>query len=68
MKSTIALVILAMLISGCTTARVVSDCPELPPPPAAAVAALQSAGDPAVDDWAVDLIKHYDKLDVCLGR
>ena len=68
MKSLIALSILTMLMAGCTTARVTSDCPDLPPPPRAAVDALQSAGDPAVDQWAVALERHYQMLDVCLGR
>lgn len=57
-----------MLMTGCTTARVVGSCPDLPPPPPAAVRALEQANDPAVDQWAVDLANHYDKLDACLGR
>lgn len=68
MKSTLALGILMTLMTGCTSVRVTSDCPDLPPPPRAAVVALQNANDPAVDQWAVDLANHYDKLDVCLGR
>lgn len=62
-----ALAILLTLTAGCTTGRVTSDCPDLPPPPRAAVTALGAANDPVVDQWAVDLAKHYDKLDVCLG-
>lgn len=57
-----------MLMTGCETVRVVGSCPSLPPPPEAAVAALRSADDPAVDRWAVELANHYDKLDACLGR
>lgn len=57
-----------MLLGACTTVRVTGSCPDLPPPPRAAVVALQKAKDPAVDQWAVDLANHYDKLDVCRGR
>lgn len=43
-------------------------CPPLPPPPVAAVDALQAAGNSAVDAWVIALDRHYDKLAVCLGN
>src|SRR5690606_26349298 len=60
----------AMLcLSACASVpKVAGSCPALPPPPAAAVDALQSANDSAVDAWAVALDRHYDKLDACRGR
>jgi hypothetical protein len=61
-------VILATLTSGCTSVRAIGSCPDLPPPPEAAVIALQTADNPVVDEWAIDLANHYDKLDVCRGR
>src|SRR5690625_4706971 len=59
--------ILAVLMSGCSIVRVTSDCPDLPPPPVAAIEALQSTDDPTVDNWAVALERHHQMLDVCLG-
>lgn len=63
--STLGLLILAGLMSGCATGRVVGSCPVLAPPPAAAVDALQAAGDSSVDAWADQLDRHYQKLDAC---
>ena len=68
MKSIAGLLILAGLMSGCASARVVGSCPPLPPPPLAAMDALQAAGDSAVDAWAVALDRHYRKLDACAGK
>jgi hypothetical protein len=68
MKSTLVLAILTMLLGACTTARVTGSCPELRNPPREVVEALRKAKNAAVDQWAVDLARHYDKLDVCLGR
>ena len=68
MKSLAGLLILAMLMSGCASVRVTSDCPVLVPPPAAVVAALKGANDQAVDQWAVALERHYQMLDACRGR
>lgn len=65
MKSIVALLILALPMTACASARVAGSCPPLAPPPVAAVDALQAAGDPAVDAWAVDLDRHYQKLDAC---
>ena len=50
---------------GCQT--VVSSCPQLSAPPAAAIDALQAAGNSSVDAWVVDLDRHYQKLAVCKG-
>jgi len=44
---------------------VVGSCPVLPPPPTAAIDALEAAGNSAVDAWAIELDRHYQKLDVC---
>lgn len=63
--STLGLLILAGLMTGCATGRVVGSCPVLPPAPAAAIGALQAAGDSAVDAWADQLDRHYQKLDAC---
>lgn len=63
--STLGLLILALLTSGCASARVAGSCPALSPPPVAAVDALEAAKDSAVDAWVVDLDRHYDKLAVC---
>ena len=65
--SMLGLLILAGLMTGCASARLAGSCPPLPPPPAAAVDALHAAGDSAVDAWAVDLDRHYRKLDACRG-
>lgn len=65
--STLGLLILAGLMSGCASARVVGSCPALSAPPAAAVDALQAASDSAVDAWAIELDRHYQKLDSCRG-
>lgn len=65
--STLGLLTLAGLMTGCATARVVGSCPVLPPAPAAAVDALQAAGDSSVDAWADQLDRHYQKLDACRG-
>ena len=66
--STLGLLILAALMTGCATARVVGSCPVLPAPPLAAVDALQAAKDSAVDIWVDALDRHYQKLDACAGR
>lgn len=65
MKLTLGLVILTTLIAGCQTVRVTGSCPELRNPPREVVEALRKANSVAVDQWAVDLANHYDKLDVC---
>ncbi len=65
--SMLGLLILAGLMTGCATGRVVGSCPPLAPPPLAAVDALQAAGDSSVDAWAVELDRHYQKLDACRG-
>ena len=65
MRSTIALVMLMPLISACATTRFLNNCPDLRKPPAVAVDALEQADDPVIDQWVVDLDKHYQKLDVC---
>jgi len=46
---------------------VTGSCPELRNPPREVVEALRNANNPAVDQWAVDLANHYDKLEVCRG-
>jgi len=63
--STLGLLILAGLRTGCATGRVVGSCPVLPPPPSVALDTLQAAGDSAVDAWVDDLDRHYQKLDAC---
>ena len=68
MKSTLARLILVGLttaFAGCQS--VVGSCPQLSPPPVAAVNALQGAHNGAVDAWVVDLDRHYQKLAVCKG-
>ena len=68
MKSTVRLsILLALTIAcaGCQTTRTVGSCPSLTPPPVAAVDALQAAGNSAVDAWAVELDRHYQKLAAC---
>ena len=65
--SMLGLLILAGLMTGCASARVASSCPVLPPPPLTAVDALQAANDSAVDAWAIELDRHYQKLDACRG-
>lgn len=60
--------VLMIACAGCTTTKVVGGCPSLPPPPIAAVDALQALGDSAVNVWAVDLDRHYQKLAVCRGN
>ena len=65
--SMLGLLILAGLMTGCASARMVGSCPALSPPPLAAVDALQAANDSAVDAWAVELDRHYQKLDACRG-
>jgi hypothetical protein len=65
--STLGLLILTGLMTGCAAARVVGSCPVLPPAPPAAVDALQGAHNSAVDAWAVELDRHYQKLDSCRG-
>jgi len=70
MKLTVRLSILLALTIGlgaCRTSGIAGSCPSLPPPPVAAVDALQAAGDSAVDAWAVALDRHYQKLAVCRG-
>lgn len=57
--STLGLLILAGLTTGCATGRVVGSCTVLPPPPSVA------SGDSAVDAWVDDLDRHYQKLDAC---
>ena len=63
--STLGLLILAGLMSACASGRVASSCPVLAPAPVAAVDALQAADNSAVDAWAVELDRHYQKLDAC---
>ena len=68
MKSTLVrLIPLAPMIAfaGCQT--VIGSCPQLSAPPAAAIDALQGAGNSSVDAWIVDLDRHYQKLAVCKG-
>lgn len=65
--STLGLLTLAGLMAGCVSGRVTGSCPNLSPPPIAAVDALQSAGSNDVDAWVVDLERHYQKLDACRG-
>lgn len=70
MKSIASLLTLLLLTTGlgaCQTTRTVGSCPVLPPPPVAAVDALQAAGNSAVDAWAVELDRHYQKLAACAG-
>lgn len=64
-KSMLGLLMLAGLMTGCASGRIVGSCPSLAPPPVAAVDALQAASDSAVDAWAVALDRHYAKLDAC---
>jgi hypothetical protein len=52
--------------AGCAT--VAGSCPPLSPPPAAAIDALQGAKNAAVDAWAIDLDRHYQKLSICVGK
>lgn len=66
--STLGLLILAGLMTGCASGRVVGSCPALSPPPMAAVDALQGAQNADVDAWVVALDRHYDKLAVCAGH
>ncbi|MCY1561072.1 hypothetical protein D9M68_982850 [compost metagenome] len=63
--STLGLLTLAWLMTACAPGRMVGSCPPLPPPPVAAVHALQAAGSSAVDAWAISLDRHYDKLAAC---
>ena len=68
MKSIAKLLILIGLMTACAACQTTSgvgSCPSLSPPPKAAVDALQRAGDAAIDAWAVDLDRHYQKLDAC---
>lgn len=65
--SMLGLLTMAGLLTGCASARVVGSCPALPPPPLAAVNAMQAANDSAVDAWAIELDRHYQKLDACRG-
>lgn len=65
MRLTISLVMLMPLISACATTRFLNNCPDLRKPPAVAVDALQQANDPVIDQWVVDLDKHYQKLAIC---
>ena len=58
--------LLPMIALG-TCQTVVSSCPQLSAPPAAAIDALQDAHNGAVDAWVVDLDRHYQKLAVCKG-
>lgn len=66
--SMLGLLILAGLMTGCASGRVVGSCPALSAPPLAAVNALEAADDRAVDAWVVDLDRHYQKLDVCRSK
>lgn len=63
--SMLGLLTLTALMTGCASARVVGSCPVLPPPPVAAIDALEAAGNSAVDAWADALDRHYQKLDAC---
>lgn len=68
-KLTLALLILALPMTACASVpKAAGNCPVLPPPPTAAVDALEGAQDSAVDAWAVALDRHYDKLAVCRGK
>lgn len=55
------------LTSGGSTTTTVIVCPKLELPPEPALVALERAGDPAVDAWAVELEQHYDAIERC-GR
>ncbi len=63
--SMLGLLTLTALMTGCASSRIAGSCPPLAPPPLAAVDALQAAGDSAVDAWAVELDRHYQKLAAC---
>ena len=63
--STLGLLILTGLMSGCASGRIVGSCPALPAPPRAAIEALASAKNSAVDIWVDNLDRHYQKLDAC---
>lgn len=66
MKLTVKLSILLALMIACAACQTTGiSCPTLAPPPDAAVDALQAAGDNAVDAWAGDLDRHYQKLAAC---
>lgn len=77
LRSALTIAISLPLLTGCvpellalgrrpTTVQVVA-CPELPPPPDAAVDALEAAGrsNEAAAAWVIDLSQHYDALDRC---
>lgn len=67
-RSTAALLMSTMLMTGCATVpKVAGNCPPLSPPPVAAVDAMQAADDSAIDAWVVQLERHYQKLDACRG-
>lgn len=60
------LLFLLGLVASCTqTTKIV--CPPLSPPPVSTVDALEEAGkkDPSSAAWAINLSKHYRKLDAC---
>ena len=68
MKLTLARLILmgpTIVFAGCQS--VVGSCPQLSPPPSAAIDALQGAGNSSVDAWVVDLDRRYQKLAACKG-
>lgn len=80
MRSTLALLTLALLLSGCApldwlkmlagppVTRVVTivECPQLEQPPAAVTDALEATlDDPEAERWIDSLGKHYDKLADC---
>lgn len=63
----VILTVLSIILGGCATTRIVANCPQLTPPPDAAIDALETAGraDPETADWVVDLDRHYQKLETC---
>lgn len=59
--------VLLVLTSCQTTGPVSIQCPQLAPPTASIVDALEQAGrkDPSSGAWVIALEKHYEKLDAC---
>lgn len=54
-------------LTACQTIKVSGKCPPLAAPPKAAVAALRQVKTASVDAWVIELDRHYQKLEVCLG-
>lgn len=62
----IAIVVLLVLflMIGCTTTKIV--CPQLAPPPASVVDALETASkDANAASWVIGLDRHYQKQETC---